>query len=271
MLDSIIIIEHIRTCQNHVFKATLDGETCILRLTDPTHRSVERLQAELDLLTDLHAVTPVTIAPMRFLSGKLIETVVYQGMRYNATLFPFVSGSSTPVQSFVEAYNFGALLVQLHTVLAGLDKQYALPARQHTSDSARQLIHGDFNPSNVLSTSCSCVVIDFEDACYSTYEYELANSIYMKMFDYRHHPMQFRDSEFIHGFLSGYTSVKEIDRQGVRAGVDERVSMLQGWLNKPDSAPLSIASSPESWKQELGDFVLSYTEGAFKAVVHAIN
>lgn len=91
------------------------------------------------------------------------------------------------------------------------------------------------------------------------------------MFDYRHNPIQFRDSEFISGFLGGYTSHKEIGRQGVRAGMDERVSMLQRWLSQPDSAPLSIASSPESWKQELSDFVLSYTEGAFRAVVDCIN
>jgi Ser/Thr protein kinase RdoA (MazF antagonist) len=271
MIDGIIILEHIRTCQNHVFKATLDGDTCILRLTDLAHRSVKRLQAEIDLLTDLHLVTTLTIAPMQFLSGKFIETVTYQGMHYNAAIFPFVNGSPSNMKSFAEACYSGALLAQLHTVLAGLDKQYDLPARQHTSDSARQLIHGDFNPTNVLSTNSSSVVIDFEDACYSTYEYELANSIYMTMFDYRHHPIQFRDSEFINGFLSGYTSHKEIDRQGVRAGMDERVAMLQRWLSEPDSAPLSIASSPESWKQELANFVLSYTEGAFRAVVNSIN
>ena len=270
MIDGIIILEHIRTCQNHVFKVTLDGDTCILRLTDPAHRSVKRLQAEIDLLIDLQLATTLTIAPIRFPSGKFIDTVRHKGMHYNATIFPFVNGSPSNVKSASEAFYFGSLLAQLHTVLAGLDNQYDLPVRQNTS-AARHLIHGDFNSTNVLTTDSSSVIIDFEDACYSTYEYELANSIYMTMFDYRHNPSQFRDSGFISGFLSGYTSHSEIDRLGILSCMDERVSMLQQWLTEPDSAPLSIASSSESWKQELTNFVLSYLEGAFKSVFDCIT
>lgn len=83
--------------------------------------------------------------------------------------------------------------------------------------------------------------------------------------------MQFRDSGFISGFLGGYTSQSFIDKQGIRACMDERVSMLQKWLTEPNIAPLSIASSSESWKQELTNFVSSYTEGAFKSVVDCIS
>lgn len=270
MIDGIIILEHIRTCQNHVFKVILNGDTYILRLSEPAHRSVERLQTEINLLTDLQLATTLTIVPMRFPSGKLIDTVTHEGMHYFATIFPFVNGSPSNIKSESSAFYFGSLLAQLHTVLAGLENQYNLPVSQNKSSGKRYLIHGDFNPTNVLTTNTSSTIIDFEDACYSTYEYELANSIYMIMFDYRHNPIQFRDSGFISGFLGGYTDSREIDLQGIRTCMDERVSMLQQWLTEPSSAPLSIASSSESWKQELTNFVMSYLGGAFKSIVDCI-
>ena len=46
MIEGITILEHIRTCQNQVFKAMLDGELCILRLTSTDHRSVDQLRTE---------------------------------------------------------------------------------------------------------------------------------------------------------------------------------------------------------------------------------
>ena len=66
-----------------------------------------------------------------------------------------------------------------------------------------QLIHGDFSPTNVLATDHSLVVLDFENACYSNYEYEIANSIYMTLFDKRHNLAELLDSGFVRGFLAG--------------------------------------------------------------------
>lgn len=80
MIDGIIILEHIRTSQNHVFKVILNGDTCILRLSDPAHRSVKRLQEEINLLIDLQLITTLAIAPIRFPSGKFIDTVTHEGI-----------------------------------------------------------------------------------------------------------------------------------------------------------------------------------------------
>jgi len=157
------------------------------------------------------------------------------------------------------------LLAQLHDALAALPSLYDLPPGPD-GPPGRQLIHGDFNASNVLWTEHAQVVIDFEDACYATCEYEVGNTIYMTFFDYRHHPGQFRDTQFVSGFLAGYTALRDLDKPMVRMAVDQRVARLASWLTHPSQAPLVIKTSSAAWKQELNHFVLSYQSGQYEAL-----
>ena len=269
MLDGIEILEHIRGCQNEVFKATVQGETCILRLTDPDHRSREALDEELRLLRDLEAVTSIVIKPLTFPSGRLIEETRYEGRFYCAVLFPYIEGASFDISSFAKAFDYGELLAEFHTVLSELSCRYDLYVMENRLKKD-QLIHGDFNPTNVLSSDASHTVIDFENACYSSYEYELANSIYMVLFDTRHNPAGLLDSGIIDGFLTGYTQDRRVNFAVVRSEVDRRVSMLKGWLNDPASAPLSISASPEGWKRELENFVQAYRRGMYESILTGI-
>ena len=268
MIEGISILDHLRTCQNQVFKAVRQGELCILRLTDPAHRTQKQLRSELALLTDLRDVATV-VQPLPFLSGEFIQVITYEGKPHNGMLFSFVNGSPAFVLSTVAGARFGAFLATLHTELAKLTTLYDLPARV-PSDGDRQLIHGDFNPTNVLVTADTFVVIDFESACYASHEYELANTIYMVMFDLRHDVAKLVDSHFVEGFLTGYTSRRSADLRRLRNSIDHRIDMLLEWLNDLTTAPLSIAASPESWRLELRDFVDAFKDGRFDAVIASI-
>lgn len=270
MIDGIEIHEHIRTCQNEVFKATLQDKACILRLTDPGHRSLDSLHEESRLLRDLQTVTKITVEPMTFSSGRFIEETRYNGKRYYAVLFTFIEGAPIDICSFTQARRFGILLAELHTALSELNCPYDLPTLQNTLEN-KQLIHGDFNRTNVLARDESLVIIDFENACFSTYEYELANAIYMAVFDARHNPAVILDTGFIDGFLVGYTRKRSVDLDTVRLEVDRRVSMLKGWIDDSASAPLSVSTSTDSWKKELNDFINAYENGNFASVLAGIS
>ena len=269
MIDGIEIHDHIRGCQNEVFRATVQGESCILRLTDPDHRSRESLDEELRLLRDLEAGTSIPVKSLTFPSGRLIEETQYRGRRFNAVIFPLVEGDSFDISSFARAFEFGALLAELHTALSELSCWYDLIVMENRTETSH-LLHGDFNPSNVLSSDGSIIIIDFENVCYSSYEYELANTIYMVLFDARHDPGGFMDSGFIKSFLAGYTRDRSVDFETVRSEVDRRVSKLIGWLDDLTSAPLSISSSPESWKNELESFIQAYRKGTYESVLAVI-
>ena len=147
---------------------------------------------------------------------------------------------------------------------------YELPVMENVPKPDK-LIHGDFNPTNVICTSQDSVVIDFENACYSSHEYEIANTIYMTVFDCRHRISQFQESEFVEGFVCGYKRNGQPDLPAIRALVGERVSMLKNWLDDPASAPLSVASSSSDWKQELRDFITSFEQGKFGSVLERID
>ena len=92
MIEGVTIVEHIRTCQNQVFKAKLEGELCILRLTSTDHRSVDQLRTELALLADLQTVTTLATIPLPFPSGRFIESVMHEGKDHNAVRFVFFVG-----------------------------------------------------------------------------------------------------------------------------------------------------------------------------------
>ena len=270
MIDGIEIGERIRMCQNEVFKATRQGEMCILRLTDPKHRSRDDIREELKLLRDLEAVAAIAVTPLTFPSGRLIEETAYRDKRYNAVLFAFIDGVAVEISSFTEASKFGAFLADLHHALAELNCRYDLSVMENPSEEKR-LIHGDFNVTNVLSTDEALIAIDFENACYSTYEYELANAIYMKLFNAREEPKTLVNSHFISGFLAGYTRDREVDLKAVRSEVDGRVARLKGWIDELASAPISISTSSKAWKRESRNFVDAYLAGEFEEVVSEIH
>ena len=267
MIEGLRVLHHVRTCQNHVFKAQIGDDLVVLRLTDPAHRSVRELGAEIDVLNDLHGVTSCAIQARPFPSGRFIEPVVHEGGDFNAVAFPWIEGGCPAISSFHAAARFGELLGRLHHGLAKLPGTYDLP---HMA-SANTLIHGDFNVSNVLQAADMWIVIDFENMCYGTREYELANALYMQLFDHRGAMDELLDSGFAAGFLVGYAQDNRFDPAAVRLAMAHRVSMLAGWLRAPATAPLAISTSPESWKNELRSFVRDFESGRFDAYVEHVS
>jgi Ser/Thr protein kinase RdoA (MazF antagonist) len=270
LIDGLEIVEHIATSQNVVLKVSMGGESLVLRLTSPKHRSTEALQVELDLLDDLQSVTRCAIPPRRFRSGRLIEPIRYKERDYNAALFPFIEGPHVAVSSLDAASRFGELLAELHLAFEALGPRKHLPTTPDVLNPHR-IIHGDFNTGNVIQAESSFVVIDFEAVRYSTYEFELANAIYMRLFEFRHAIDALIGMDFVRGFLAGYTRQISVAGDQIRTGIDTRVSMLETWLLEPATAPLVIATSSREWKGELANFVRAYGAGRFHALLHEVS
>lgn len=262
-------LEHLRTMQNVALKVSLGAEIFVMRLTHPQHRSIREINTEITLLNDLSAVTKLSIMPTRFKSGHQIESVEYLGEHYNGVLFPFYEAKEPNLDSYSTASRFGMLIAELHTALENLDKSYDLPVMKDIP-KARHLIHGDFSEGNVLQIDNSFVVIDFENAGYSTFEYELANTIYMKLFANRHNLEKLKETNYTSGLLSGYAHQRAIIVDDVGLAIHTRIGLLKGWLLHPNSAPLAIASSSQEWKKELKNFIQAYESGCFNTFLQSV-
>jgi Ser/Thr protein kinase RdoA (MazF antagonist) len=255
--------------QNLVFGGRVDGASVVVRLTNPQHRTASQIDVELDLLTKLSQTTALVVPPCPFPSGRLVETVRYTGQERLGTLFPYVSGEIFQPASFETAASLGALLAQLHAALASLHPRFDLPVMSQFSNATR-LIHGDFNFGNVLKTADGFLVLDFENACYSTYEFDVANCLYMALFDHRNSVQELLETELAPGLMAGYARHATLSLSDVRESVSHRVSMLTGWLEGSDETPLSVSNSSSEWKGTLNAFVEAYGAGHFDAFLRQL-
>lgn len=267
--------ERLPSQQNLVFRGRVEGAPVVVRLTSPQHRTASQIDVELDLLTKLSRITALSVTPRPFPSGRLVETVRHAGQERLATLFPYVAGKIVAEEifqpaSFETAARLGASLARLHAALASLRPRFDLPVLSGVASGTR-LIHGDFNFGNVVETAGGFVVLDFENACYSTHEFEIANCLYMALFHQRDSVQELLRTDLAPGLVAGYAQHAPVSLSDVRESVSHRVSMLAGWLDGSGEAPLAVANSSSEWKGTLNAFVKAYAAGHFDAFLRQIG
>lgn len=105
-------------------------------------------------------------------------------------------------------------------------------------------------------------IFDFDDCGYGPPAFDVANALYMVLFDdlTARHPSVYRS--FTDAFLSAYgrVSLDAVDPDDVSGFIDLRVAALQAWLDEPATAPLGIRNSPPSWHARLRSFILQYQD-----------
>lgn len=74
-------------------------------------------------------------------------------------------------------------------------------------DSETQLLHGDFSDQNLISTADGLRVFDFDGCGYGPIEYDVANSLYMVLFDADVNGGADEYEAFRPSFLVGYAAV----------------------------------------------------------------
>lgn len=162
----------------------------------------------------------------------------------------------------------GAALASLHDSLrelSGRDLPRVAGLRasgERAGTDSDQLLHGDFNNTNMVVTNAGVRIFDFDDCGYGPVEFDLANALYVVLFDSltggigAHVYAEFRSA-----FLEGYS-----DRAGSRPSnstldslIDTRVRALEHWIANPQEAPIGIRESDEEWLEVLRQFVETWT------------
>lgn len=247
--------------QSRVFRTPLDGVDVAIKLTDRLLADRAMLETRMAVVESLAADMTDVVAPHR-IDGALVQPIA--GWLMTAT--PFVTGDAVDVTRPGTGELLGRTLAALHRVMALVPKQ-ELPPIAALSDvvsdvyrSGWQLLHGDFNEHNLIITANGLRLFDFDDCGYGPIEYDVANTLYMAMFDAEVHGHTERDDAFRPALLAGYAvgSNRRLDDEVIDELIAARIAALGRWLDDLTNAPIGIRTSSAEWQDMLRTFVRAH-------------
>jgi len=252
--------------QSRVFAATLDGRRVAVKLTDGRLADRAELVERMLMVEALAAEIEAVVAPLR-IDDELVHAV--SGWLVTAT--PFVDGRQADVAVAGDARLLGRTLAGLHRGLARLPMLELPPVAalrvDHDTDRNRwQLLHGDFSDQNVIVTSAVLRVFDFDDCGYGPFVHDLAQSLYMVLFDAHVNANSARYEAFRPLFLEGYADAAgtAVDQAVVDSFIGARIAALGRWLDDLATAPIGIRTSSPEWRTTLRVFVSSHDAEGFR-------
>lgn len=195
--------------QNWVYQISCEDRQMVVRVTPAAHRRFSHLQSEIALVNALHRRGVPVAAPVQHPRVPVIRRVKLRKGTYYLSTFekaPGLTWREVPKRDaiFLDA---GRVLARIHTETANISHTLARPSweENHYLRAARRaipcdrrwvlhkmidhigrlrelphgqseygLIHGDYQFSNMLYSSGGVTVIDFDEAEYNWYAYDLA-------------------------------------------------------------------------------------------------
>ena len=252
--------------QSRVFELMLrDGQRIIAKVLDSALVDARAVRARVDAVAELSDLDQRVCRPIRF--GDDLVNLIADDAGSSALLlcFEFADGVALDIGHTDDAELMGRTLARLHRSLARVRRRdvpevAASQAVRLDVNEEFQLLHGDFNSGNLRRTNSTVKVFDFEDCGYGPRSLEIANALYMVLFDCIVGGQTERYKSFEGAFLGGYESESDdpIDRVIVDRFIDLRVDALERWLDDLTTAPVGIRTATPEWHQTLRWFVSNY-------------
>lgn len=245
--------------QSRVLTGSVDGRQVVVKLTDARFADRTTLASRMAMTESLAAIAESVVAPIR-----INDSLVHVVGEWLLTATPFVSGEPADIAVAADTRLLGRTLGELHAVLGGLEvwdlPPVAALVEDHGDRSRWQLVHGDFSDQNVVVTPSGPRIFDFDDCGYAPVLYDVANSLYMVLFDAEVNSNRDRYWAFRSPFLDGYADAtgRSVDVGVVDALIGARIVALGRWLDDLDGAPIGIRTSSPEWRDVLRAFVASH-------------
>ena len=247
--------------QSRVFAAEGAAGSLAVKLTQAQLVDRQVLEQKTALVDDLARRNASVVAPVA-VCGRL----VYPFREWLVTATGFISGSRLEDSDTADSELLGASLAGLHRSMREVPAVDIPRVAALRSDSGQrgvstvsdQLLHGDFNASNVLLTSAGVRVFDFDDCGYGPIEFDVANSTYMVGFDsWAKDGSMEAFPAFRSSFVAGYSrsSDRILDDELISSLMDTRVMAVERWVANPSAAPVGIRNSPTEQIETLKRFV----------------
>ncbi len=273
--------------QNYVFEAYHNNNKIALRVSPEKHRGHEQIQTEIAVIYEIINVIELPHQPYPLKLNHHLVPISFEHDNYFAVAFNFIDGSPLDHGNTADIKSAAAILARFHRAMSGKLKSIELPtlfqsafydisyathdhtyeelkawkSRLQTSSQCYGFIHGDYNFSNIIKSVIYIYLVDFEDSCYGWYAYDIANTLYMELFDHRNDPSIHQFSKFYAHFLQSYLLAwpeAKVIIEDVPMFITYRVLMLESWLNGNPEAPNFIQTAETPWKKELIQFIDLY-------------
>jgi Ser/Thr protein kinase RdoA (MazF antagonist) len=227
-------VRFIRSSANFLYEVRREGAPCFLRFAASSERRREVIEAEMALLQWLAREGLPVVRPIPSRDGLFVDSVAMNGATFHAVLFEGLSGAQFEIDD-LDSGRFqlwGAALGRLHAMLERYPRPVALdreslrdrlrrarrsipndaPALQAESNELEAvlsalpvnrdtfgLIHGDFEPDNLVWQDRTAQMLDFDDCLQGWFAADIAFAL-RDRFDAGAEP----DDADIRAFLSGY-------------------------------------------------------------------
>lgn len=253
--------------QSRVFEAVrrADGERMVVKVLDGSrvHRATveTRVQVVVELAElDEHVCRPLAV------DGRLVTAIDGDGADVGlVTCYEYAPGAPPVAADPGDARLMGRTLALLHASMRRIGAKdlplvAALRAAPLPGAGPVQLLHGDFNAGNLCHLDGEVRVFDFDDCGYGPPVFDVANALYMVLFDEMTDVATTDYRSFGDAFVSGYSEVSGgiLGRDEVNACIDLRVAALGAWLDDLETAPVGIRAATPAWHASLRSFVATY-------------
>lgn len=264
LLDGVRVRELAGGHQSRVFETTADpdGRRMIVKVVDASLVDRGVHAARVETVAALARTGPHVCRPLP-VNGQLVAEIDLGGDRRGlVTGTEHAGGRPVLAGRRDDARRMGETLATLHRSLRNLgprDLPLVAPLRVVPDDLSgpHQLLHGDFSAGNVRERDGLLRVFDFDDCGYGPASFDVANALYMVLFDDMTGDASAPYRPFEESFLSGYAAVAgdAPDDDELAHLIDLRVAALDAWLDDLVTAPIGIRTASPEWHGTLRSFV----------------
>ncbi len=255
--------------QSRVFRVVgRHGPAAVAKVLDASMVDRLELEARLDVTAALADLDPRVCRPLLIAQQRVTElTLADDQVRY-VVCYEFADGHPPDPAKPAEAKRMGATLWQLHASMSQLGPTSLPPVPALRTVSAHgvpsagptQLLHGDFNASNLREAGGVVRIFDLDDCGYGPPAFDVANALYMVLFDAVTQGTAETYETFRRSFVAGYVGASgpSLPEDSLDRFIDLRVRALGSWLDDLDNAPIGIRNASHAWQATLRSFVAGY-------------
>jgi Ser/Thr protein kinase RdoA (MazF antagonist) len=266
ILNATDAVELIGGHQSRVFKVTCNCEQpTIAKVLDANLFRQIDVEARLDVIVQLADLDPQVCRPLP-IGGRLTTVIAIDDGRDGLlTRYEFAEGATLDPTNGDDAACMGRSLARLHRSMKrlppnGLPLVTALGSQGRDGGEELQIVHGDFNSGNLRQCKGLTRIFDFDDCGYGPVAFDVANALYMVLFDSLTALLPENYEVFAEAFIRAYCGEAgtRLEHEILRHYVDRRVNTLETWLDNIEGAPIGIRNSSPEWRTVLRKFIQDY-------------